>query len=191
MPTRVPRFEELDRKIRQEQARELNATPYSNPTQQKQPPLRLREPLEQQAREMRRRNRQERAAKHPRGATRYITIQTNAFMDLCRAVADLYEIPAAELLAHSQIPSLAHARWIVYEVLRRELWPVSKIGRQFHMHHTSVLYALEKIAEHVKSSPELDAIIENLRSHVKKPRLTPSGFPLPSFARPLSPPHCP
>lgn len=84
---------------------------------------------------------------------------------ILRAVQDYFHLSRRELLSRSKVRSLVYARQTgMY--LARELTPLSleEIGKRFgDRDHTTVLYALNRIAAMKNGRPEVKATLRNIR----------------------------
>jgi chromosomal replication initiator protein len=93
---------------------------------------------------------------------------------ILHTVQEYFDIKPRELLSRSKVRALVHARQVGMH-LARQLTPLSlaEIGMHFGgRDHTTVLYALSRIEDHLASKPSLRADIERLTSRLSSTRFT-------------------
>lgn len=91
-----------------------------------------------------------------------------------RVVTAHYGFTIDDLLRGRNSRNLATARHIAaYLASELTTFSLTELGRKFGRHHTSLIYAREKIAARRAASPELERTLEELVAAVRKV----SGFP--------------
>ena len=88
--------------------------------------------------------------------------------DIIKAVTEYYNLEANDLTSKSRIQTIAQPRQVAM-YLGRTLTNLSlvAIGRSFLRDHTTVMHAVDKIADLVKKDPEIREDVENLEDQLK------------------------
>lgn len=160
------RFQQLEREIEREEREERALTAV---------PLRPR--LEAHAADMRQRQADLKARA---GSRKELNFAQGVLAELAR----VYETDLSTIL-HRHL--CAPIRWLAFHVLHESGWSMAAIGRQFQMHHTTVRYGLQQLPPHLEENPELQMLIDGLKTISCK--RSKRGFPLPRlpFSSPLPP----
>jgi chromosomal replication initiator protein len=89
--------------------------------------------------------------------------------DIKKAVANYYKIKVSEMESPKRSRNIAYPRQISIYLIR-ELCPnysFPKIGEIFGgRDHTTILHSYEKIVEELETSPDLNTIINNIKSNM-------------------------
>lgn len=68
--------------------------------------------------------------------------------EITNMCADLFGVPAAEIMGRKRLRHIVYARYALYTALRHRGWTFPQIGKFFGRHHTSVIHGVE-VAEYL------------------------------------------
>ena len=98
------------------------------------------------------------------------TKQENVSIDrIIKAVAEYFNISSGDIRGRKRTKNIAWPRQIaMYIINHLGEYSMNEIGNEFGKDHTTVIYAIQKVEDSIKSNPMLEPIIQKIEAKVKE-----------------------
>ena len=97
------------------------------------------------------------------------TKQENVSIDrIIKAVAEYFNISSSDIRGRKRTKNIAWPRQIaMYIIDHLGEYSMNEIGNEFGKDHTTVIYAIQKVEDSIKSNPTLEPVIQKIEAIVK------------------------
>ena len=99
-----------------------------------------------------------------------VTKQENVSIDrIIKAVAEYFNISSGDIRGRKRTKNIAWPRQIaMYIINHLGEYSMNEIGNEFGKDHTTVIYAIQKVEDSIKSNPTLEPIIQKIEASLKE-----------------------
>ena len=97
------------------------------------------------------------------------TKQENVSIDrIIKAVAEYFNISSGDIRGRKRTKNIAWPRQIaMYIINHLGEYSMNEIGNEFGKDHTTVIYAIQKVEDSIKSNPTLEPVIQKIEASLK------------------------
>ena len=98
------------------------------------------------------------------------TKQENVSIDrIIKAVAEYFNISSADIRGRKRTKNIAWPRQIaMYIINHLGEYSMNEIGNEFSKDHTTVIYAIQKVEDSIKSNPTLEPLIQKIEANIQE-----------------------
>lgn len=99
-----------------------------------------------------------------------VTRQENVSIDrIIKAVAEYFNISSGDIRGRKRTKNIAWPRQIaMYIINHLGEFSMNEIGNEFGKDHTTVIYAIQKVEDSIKSNPTLEPLIQKIESNIRE-----------------------
>ena len=99
-----------------------------------------------------------------------VTNQENVSVDrIIKAVAEAFNISSSDIRGRKRTKNIAWPRQIAMYIINQLCeYSMNEIGNEFGKDHTTVIYAIQKVEDSIKSNPMLEPVIQKIEASVKE-----------------------
>ncbi|MBR5672105.1 MAG: chromosomal replication initiator protein DnaA [Spirochaetales bacterium] len=88
---------------------------------------------------------------------------------IIKAVAEAFNISSSDIRGRKRTKNIAWPRQIAMYIINHMCeYSMNEIGNEFGKDHTTVIYAIQKVEDSIKSNPTLEPLIQKIEENVKE-----------------------